>query len=161
MTMITTTTTITKTMGFVCHQFCHCYFIWISQCVIAMMEFSVFFSFRPSSWAQQQQLFNRYKISRLWLRNIAKAVSVFDFMLYMTHMNAGDQKQFFDEFLPSIIRIASDIEAIIAHPIPLLHQGQNQTISLSQLQTLAILSNAFLCTFPAAYVTLGHMHKSQ
>ncbi|XP_068084916.1 poly(ADP-ribose) glycohydrolase isoform X2 [Anabrus simplex] len=55
---------------------------------------------------------------------------------------------FFNELLPSIIQLALQLPILVNHPIPLLRQHMNHSISLSQLQIASLLANALLCTFP-------------
>lgn len=61
----------------------------------------------------------------------------------------SDQRQYFlSKLLPDIIGLALRLEYIIACPIPLLKQGMNHSISMTQEQAACLLANAFLCTFP-------------
>lgn len=60
----------------------------------------------------------------------------------------GDQEDFFKIILPRIIEIALRLPDLIKSSIPLLKQGMNRSISLSQQQVACLLANAFLCTFP-------------
>lgn len=55
---------------------------------------------------------------------------------------------FFQDLLPKIIELALRLPELIATAIPLLRQGKNMSISLSQQQISCLLANAFLCTFP-------------
>ncbi|XP_055389722.1 poly(ADP-ribose) glycohydrolase isoform X2 [Condylostylus longicornis] len=56
---------------------------------------------------------------------------------------------FFKVLLKRIISLALDLPHHIKTGIPLLKQGHNQSISLSQQQIASLLANAFLCTFPS------------
>lgn len=65
------------------------------------------------------------------------------------HEISPEQKEFFfSELLPNIINLALNIDDIVACPIPLLKQGMNHSISMTQKQAACLLANAFLCTFP-------------
>lgn len=55
---------------------------------------------------------------------------------------------FFEKTLPQIIKLALRLPHICPSAIPLLKQGTNRSISLSQEQVACLLANAFLCTFP-------------
>lgn len=59
-----------------------------------------------------------------------------------------DQDDFFEVILPKIIEIALSLPDLIKISIPLLKQGMNKPISMSQQQVACLLANAFLCTFP-------------
>ena len=50
--------------------------------------------------------------------------------------------------LNQIKGLALNLPKYLTQPIPLLVQGENATIFMSQMQIAAILANAFLCTFP-------------
>lgn len=56
---------------------------------------------------------------------------------------------FFNDVLPVMMRIVSDLEYIFPSGIPLLASGQQRSVSvsMSQFQILVILSSAFLCIF--------------
>ncbi|XP_055713945.1 poly(ADP-ribose) glycohydrolase [Phlebotomus papatasi] len=59
-----------------------------------------------------------------------------------------DAEAFFDRLLPKIMDLALQLPQLIPGSIPLLKQGRNHSISLSQQQIACLLANAFLCTFP-------------
>lgn len=64
-----------------------------------------------------------------------------------------ESEKFFNHLLPKIIRLALRLPIIVQCGIPLLKQGQNRSISLTQLQVACLLANAFLCTFPRRNTT--------
>lgn len=63
-------------------------------------------------------------------------------------LDPRESESFFNVLLPKIIALALRLPALITHPIPLLRQGDEQLLSMSQLQVGCLLANAFLCTFP-------------
>lgn len=56
--------------------------------------------------------------------------------------------EFFALILPKLINLALRLPQLIQSPIPLLKQGSNRSISMSQQQAACLMANAFLCTFP-------------
>ncbi|TPX33328.1 hypothetical protein SmJEL517_g03691 [Synchytrium microbalum] len=54
----------------------------------------------------------------------------------------------FRRIIPGIARLALDLPKLIRQPIPLLKQGMNIAVTLSQMQVASLLANAFFCTFP-------------
>ncbi|XP_055301564.1 poly(ADP-ribose) glycohydrolase-like [Sitodiplosis mosellana] len=67
---------------------------------------------------------------------------------FFEKLDENESKSFFNQTLPAMIELALQLPEIIKSTIPLLKQGQNQSISLSQKQIACLLANAFLCTFP-------------
>lgn len=63
-------------------------------------------------------------------------------------MDEEEGEAFFGGTMPRIIELALQLPQILPSAIPLLKQGQNKSISLSQKQVACLLANAFLCTFP-------------
>lgn len=63
-------------------------------------------------------------------------------------MEEAEAESFFTDILPFIVGLALQLPDILPCALPLLKQGQNKSISLSQLQIASLLANAFLCTFP-------------
>lgn len=63
---------------------------------------------------------------------------------------------FFNHLLPKIIKLALKLPTLITHPIPLLKQNHNHSISFSQIQIACLLANAFLCTFPKRNFICGY-----
>ncbi|KAK7068881.1 hypothetical protein SK128_013592 [Halocaridina rubra] len=55
---------------------------------------------------------------------------------------------FFEDTLPSMIKLALDLPEILTMPPPLLIRHTSHSITLSQLQIASLLANAFFCTFP-------------
>lgn len=68
--------------------------------------------------------------------------------LLQVHFINDDSTFFFNDLLPKIINIALRLPHLIQCPIPLLKQGMNKSISMSQEQCACLLANGFLCTFP-------------
>jgi poly(ADP-ribose) glycohydrolase len=60
----------------------------------------------------------------------------------------SESDEFFNEILPKLIDLALQLPELIQCPIPLLKQGMNSSISMSQQQASCLLVNAFFCTFP-------------
>lgn len=73
--------------------------------------------------------------------------SAFHFLVNQ-EMTTKEKNEFFNITLPAIINLALRINNIIKCGIPLLKQGMNHSISMSQEQVACLLANAFLCTFP-------------
>lgn len=63
-------------------------------------------------------------------------------------LDSRESKIFFQVLLPKIVALALRLPALVTQPIPLLKSGQDQMISMSQLQAGSLLANAFFCTFP-------------
>ncbi|KAL7059132.1 hypothetical protein AAHC03_013892 [Spirometra sp. Aus1] len=54
----------------------------------------------------------------------------------------------FSPLLKKIADLALRLPDLVTHPIPLLKQNKEMSLSLSQLQIACLLANAFYCTFP-------------
>lgn len=67
--------------------------------------------------------------------------------------DSSHAKAFFDETLPKTIHLALRLKTLIKSPVPLLKQGMNYSLSMSQEQAACLLANAFLCTFPRRNTT--------
>ncbi|KAJ3179542.1 hypothetical protein HDU85_004815 [Gaertneriomyces sp. JEL0708] len=52
------------------------------------------------------------------------------------------------DLIPGIANLALRLPRLCPEPIPLLRQGMNVAITLSQMQIASLLANAFFCTFP-------------
>ncbi|XP_070395382.1 poly(ADP-ribose) glycohydrolase-like isoform X2 [Dermacentor albipictus] len=63
-------------------------------------------------------------------------------------LDSRESKSFFQVLLPKIVALALRLPALVTQPIPLLKSGQDQVLSMSQLQAGCLLANAFFCTFP-------------
>ncbi|KAL0964811.1 hypothetical protein UPYG_G00329300 [Umbra pygmaea] len=50
--------------------------------------------------------------------------------------------------LPAMVQLALKVPELCTKPIPLLKEGTNQSITMSQEQLASLLANAFFCTFP-------------
>ncbi|XP_028894006.2 poly(ADP-ribose) glycohydrolase isoform X2 [Zeugodacus cucurbitae] len=68
--------------------------------------------------------------------------------LFEDDLDESESRVFFEDLLPRIIRLALRLPELVQAPIPLLKQGQNHSVTLSQQQISCLLANAFLCTFP-------------
>uniref|UniRef100_A0A674EPH4 poly(ADP-ribose) glycohydrolase n=1 Tax=Salmo trutta TaxID=8032 RepID=A0A674EPH4_SALTR len=54
----------------------------------------------------------------------------------------------FGSLLPEMVQLALRVPELCSKPIPLLKEGMNHSITLSQVQVASLLANAFFCTFP-------------
>ncbi|CAL8282430.1 unnamed protein product [Merluccius merluccius] len=54
----------------------------------------------------------------------------------------------FDSLLPDMVQLALRASELCTKPIPLLKEGEECSITLSQEQVACLLANAFFCTFP-------------
>ncbi|XP_019553404.3 poly(ADP-ribose) glycohydrolase-like [Aedes albopictus] len=68
--------------------------------------------------------------------------------LFEEDLEEEESAGFFEYTLPKMIRLALLLPDLIPGAIPLLKQGSNKAISLTQQQVACLLANAFLCTFP-------------
>ncbi|XP_063697469.1 poly(ADP-ribose) glycohydrolase-like [Culicoides brevitarsis] len=68
--------------------------------------------------------------------------------LFEDDLSEEESEAFFEHSLPKIIKLALQLPELIPWAIPLLKQGNNKSVSLSQQQVGSLLANAFLCTFP-------------
>ncbi|XP_039961017.1 poly(ADP-ribose) glycohydrolase [Bactrocera tryoni] len=68
--------------------------------------------------------------------------------LFEDDLDESESRVFFEDLLPRIIRLALRLPELVQAPIPLLKQGQNHSVTLTQQQISCLLANAFLCTFP-------------
>lgn len=68
--------------------------------------------------------------------------------LVQEEMDTKEKHDFLSKLLPQIISFALRLNDFIKCPIPLLKQGMNHSISMTQEQGACLLANAFLCTFP-------------
>ncbi|KAI9094957.1 hypothetical protein DFS34DRAFT_231111 [Phlyctochytrium arcticum] len=64
-----------------------------------------------------------------------------------------DQRQQHDDTLftfliPGMARLALHLPILVPQPIPLLKEGHQQAITLTQMQIACLLANAFFCSFP-------------
>ncbi|CAL8304269.1 unnamed protein product [Lota lota] len=50
--------------------------------------------------------------------------------------------------LPDMVQLALRVSALCTKPIPLLKEGEEHSITMSQEQVACLLANAFFCTFP-------------
>lgn len=68
--------------------------------------------------------------------------------LVQEEMSLKEKEMFLTKLLPQIISFALQLSDFIKSPIPLLKQGMNHSISMTQKQAACLLAHAFLCTFP-------------
>lgn len=68
--------------------------------------------------------------------------------LFEDDLDEEESEAFFEHTLPNIVKLAFQLPELIPWAIPLLKQGSNKSVSLSQQQVGCLLANAFLCTFP-------------
>ena len=68
--------------------------------------------------------------------------------LFEEELDERESAGFFNQVMPKIIDLALSLPELVPTAIPLLKQGQNKSISLSQQQAACLLANAFLCTYP-------------
>lgn len=68
--------------------------------------------------------------------------------LFEEDLEEEESAGFFEYTLPKMIRLALSLPDLVPGAIPLLKQGSNKAISLTQQQVACLLANAFLCTFP-------------
>ncbi|XP_058443969.1 poly(ADP-ribose) glycohydrolase-like isoform X2 [Malaya genurostris] len=68
--------------------------------------------------------------------------------LFEEELDEDESVRFFKCTLPKMIQIALALPELVNGAIPLLKQGCNASISLSQQQAASLLANAFFCTFP-------------
>ncbi|XP_055745606.1 poly(ADP-ribose) glycohydrolase-like isoform X2 [Salvelinus fontinalis] len=59
-----------------------------------------------------------------------------------------DVVHLFGSLLPEMVQLALRVSELCSKPIPLLKEGMNHSITLSQVQVASLLANAFFCTFP-------------
>ncbi|XP_070296667.1 poly(ADP-ribose) glycohydrolase [Salvelinus sp. IW2-2015] len=59
-----------------------------------------------------------------------------------------DVVHLFGSLLPEMVQLALRVSELCGKPIPLLKEGMNHSITLSQVQVASLLANAFFCTFP-------------
>ncbi|XP_053697387.1 poly(ADP-ribose) glycohydrolase-like [Sabethes cyaneus] len=68
--------------------------------------------------------------------------------LFEQELEEEESAGFFEYTLPKIIQLALSLPELVPGAIPLLKQGCNKAVSLTQQQVACLLANAFLCTFP-------------
>ncbi|XP_076876831.1 poly(ADP-ribose) glycohydrolase isoform X1 [Brachyhypopomus gauderio] len=68
--------------------------------------------------------------------------------LYSYVKDVQKKENNFSTVIPRMAQLALELPAHIKHPIPLLRQNRNHSITLSQVQISCLLANAFFCTFP-------------
>lgn len=68
--------------------------------------------------------------------------------LFQEDLEEEESFAFFENVLPKIIQLALQLPELIPNAVPLLKQGENSSISMTQQQIACLLANAFLCTFP-------------
>ncbi|KAK1881094.1 Poly(ADP-ribose) glycohydrolase [Dissostichus eleginoides] len=69
--------------------------------------------------------------------------------LYCTKVLEPDAAEhLFDSLLPDMVQLALRASELCTKPIPLLKEGLDHSITVSQEQVACLLANAFFCTFP-------------
>lgn len=69
--------------------------------------------------------------------------------LYCTKVLEPDAAEhLFSSLLPDMVQLALRASELCTKPIPLLKEGMNHSITMSQEQVACLLANAFFCTFP-------------
>ncbi|XP_063749178.1 LOW QUALITY PROTEIN: poly(ADP-ribose) glycohydrolase [Eleginops maclovinus] len=69
--------------------------------------------------------------------------------LYCTKVLDPDAAEhLFDSLLPDMVQLALRASELCTKPIPLLKEGMDHSITVSQEQVACLLANAFFCTFP-------------
>lgn len=68
--------------------------------------------------------------------------------LFEEELDESENAAFFEHTLPKLIQLALMLPDLVPGAVPLLKQGCNKSISLTQQQVACLLANAFLCTFP-------------
>ncbi|XP_029509004.2 germ cell nuclear acidic protein-like, partial [Oncorhynchus nerka] len=63
-------------------------------------------------------------------------------------LEPDDVHHLFRSLLPEMVQLALSVSELCNKPIPLLKEGVNHSITLSQMQVASLLANAFFCTFP-------------
>lgn len=62
--------------------------------------------------------------------------------------NKEEREDFYSTTLPAVIKLALQLPSLFNQPIPLLKEGTQHMITISQKQIACLLANAFLSTFP-------------
>lgn len=77
-------------------------------------------------------------------------VSPHFWLFCMSHnqLDASEKNSFFEETLPSLIKLALQLPELVPNALPLLKQDSSRSVSMTQQQVACLLANAFLCTFP-------------
>lgn len=110
-----------------------------------------------SRWELIKEALNKEFTSPFELRNAilkynSSQAKKWDFTalrLYCTKVLEPDAAEhLFDSLLPDMVQLALRASELCTKPIPLLKQGTNHSITMSQEQVACLLANAFFCTFP-------------
>ncbi|XP_056153226.1 poly(ADP-ribose) glycohydrolase isoform X2 [Lampris incognitus] len=95
---------------------------------------------------------NPYDLKNRILKYNAANAKKWDFSalhLYCTKVLELDAVQhLFGSLLPAMVQLALRASELCTKPIPLLKQGMEHSITMSQEQVACLLANAFFCTFP-------------
>ncbi|TPX68175.1 hypothetical protein SpCBS45565_g03241 [Spizellomyces sp. 'palustris'] len=67
---------------------------------------------------------------------------------YYLNVVVGDVPVLFEKIIPGMADLALRLPQLFPEPIPFLRKGYNSAITLSQIQVMCLLANAFFCTFP-------------
>ncbi|XP_008288650.1 poly(ADP-ribose) glycohydrolase isoform X2 [Stegastes partitus] len=98
------------------------------------------------------QFTNPLELKNAVLKYSASHAKKWDFTalhLYCTKVLEPDAAEhLFDSLLPDMVQLALRASELCTKPIPLLKEGTNHSITMSQEQVACLLANAFFCTFP-------------
>ncbi|GFO50721.1 poly(ADP-ribose) glycohydrolase, partial [Plakobranchus ocellatus] len=72
----------------------------------------------------------------------------FDSLRDFFHMDKRRKDNFFTTTLPFIQKLALALPSLVTQSLPILKQGSNMSLTISQQQAACLLANAFFCTFP-------------
>ncbi|XP_055613980.1 poly(ADP-ribose) glycohydrolase-like [Uranotaenia lowii] len=68
--------------------------------------------------------------------------------LFDEELEEEESAGFFERTMPKMVQLALALPDLVPCAIPLLKQGCNKSISMTQQQAACLLANAFFCTFP-------------
>ncbi|XP_041672062.1 poly(ADP-ribose) glycohydrolase [Cheilinus undulatus] len=110
-----------------------------------------------SRWELIKETLNKkfsspHELKNAILRYNASNAKKWDFTalcLYCIKVLEPDEAEhLFDSLLPDMVQLALRASELCTKPIPLLKEGMNHSITMSQEQVACLLANAFFCTFP-------------
>lgn len=110
-----------------------------------------------SRWELIKETLNNKLTSQLELKNAilkynASQAKKWDFnalRLYCNKVLEPDAAEhLFGSLLPDMVQLALRASELCTKPIPLLKEGMDHSITMSQEQVACLLANAFFCTFP-------------
>ncbi|XP_010867655.2 poly(ADP-ribose) glycohydrolase isoform X2 [Esox lucius] len=102
--------------------------------------------------ALARQFCNSQDVKNAILKYNAAHAKRWDFTalhLYCNKVLESDaMEHLFQSLLPDMVQLALRAPELCTKPIPLLKEGMNHSITMSQEQIASLLANAFFCTFP-------------